>query len=89
MKLAAGVLVLVKWRREFCGSSHLPYTCGVAPISSREVHRASIEQEGRHNVLVTGPKVEVEGLKLDGVCEPPTRGRLKRDVGLVDTGFTG
>ena len=87
MKLAAGVLV--KRRHEYRGSSHLSHTCGIALVSSGEVHWASVEQEGRYNVLDTGPKVEVEGLKLDGVCEPPTRGRLKRDVGLVDTRFTG
>ena len=74
------------------GSSHLSYTCGSALVSSGEVHWTSIEQEGRRSVrnfLASGPKVEVKGLKLDGVCELPTRGRLKRDVGAVDTGFTG
>ena len=71
-------------------SSHLPYTCGAALIPSRKVHRPSVEQEGRHIVLGTaGPKVEVKGLKLDSVCEPPTRRRLKGDIGLVDSFFTG
>ena len=69
-------------------SSHLPYTCGAALLTSGEVHRASVEQEGRHNVLTTGPKIEVKGLKLDSVREPPTRRRLKGDIG-IDSLFIG
>jgi len=70
-------------------SSYLPHSNGtvaVVPIRVREVHRASIEEQGWGSILPAPPEKEVEGLELDCVCDPPTWGRLEGEVGC-DTIF--
>ena len=65
-------------------SSYLPHSNGtvaVVPVQVREIHRASIEEQGWGSILPAPPEKEVEGLELDGVRDPPPWGRLEGEVG--------